>query len=300
MSAEYLIHLSDGTTDGPYTEEDLLDMVDADELSAGAICEDTVTGKRMRVRQLFQVIPPTTPSIKSRKSIPSIKSKPHSPNSRPGEVDDYDEESDSDEGDEDDYEDEEEEGDEDEDEEVRPNHAAHSPNRARWVPAPYPQDAAAPHTPFPRAADPFPPRVRTFYHSSPSLLTYPFSLLLALAMTAGGWYAGRWDGNFLAGGWIAGCVVLALVLLARSTSDYRVTTRRVEARRGLISKSSREIRIADIRSITVEKTGLKGILGVGTVIFSAESGPEEDVIFHNIWRAHGVKDLVRLLQDRPE
>jgi hypothetical protein len=236
------------------------------------------------VRQLFQVIPPAKPSIQSRESI---KSTPKPARNRPADADDgYDEESDSED------EEEEEEDDYHEDEPARPN-------RARWVPAPFPQEPA-PHTPFPRAADPFPPRVRTFYHGSPSLLTYPVSLLLALALAAGGWYAGRWDGNFLAGGWIAGCVVLALVLLARSTSDYRVTTRRVEARRGLISKSSREIRIADIRSITVEKTGLKGILGVGTVIFSAESGTEEDVIFHNIWRAHGVKDLVRLLQDRPE
>lgn len=124
--------------------------------------------------------------------------------------------------------------------------------------------------------------------------------MFAFLLAAGGWYAGRWDGTFLAGGWIAGCLVLALILLVRSSSEYRVTTRRVEVRLGLISKSSREIRIADIRSITVEKAGLKGLLGVGTVIFSSETGPEEDVVFHNIWRAHGVKDLVRLLQDRPE
>lgn len=286
MSAEYLIHYSDGTTDGPYTEEDLLDMVDADELSAGAICEDTVTGKRMRVRQLFQIIPPAAAAAGEKSRKPAA-------DRRQGMEDDQ--------GDDPDGDDEEEE-DDDLCEEDAQNHgpqpwrSAEVPRRAKWVPAPLPEESA----PFPRAAAPFPLRVRTFYQGSPSLLTYPFSLLFAFALAAGGWYAGRWDGTFLAGGWIAGCAVLILVLLARSASEYRVTTRRVEVRRGLISKSSKEIRIADIRSITVEKTGLKGLLGVGTVIFSAETGPEEDVIFHDIWRAHTIKDLVRLLQDRPE
>ncbi len=61
MSAEYLIHLPDGTTDGPYLEEDLLDMVDADELGAGSLCENVETGRRCRVRDLFKVIAPAGP-----------------------------------------------------------------------------------------------------------------------------------------------------------------------------------------------------------------------------------------------
>ncbi|RYD32684.1 MAG: hypothetical protein EOP86_15135 [Verrucomicrobiaceae bacterium] len=238
MSAEYLIHFSDGSTDGPYTEEDLLDMVDADELSAGAICEDTATGKRMRVRQLFQVIPPAPASGK--------------------------------------------------------NVAAglQSPPPAKWIPAPLPEE---PVTPVPA-----PPRARTLYKGHPSLLNYPLSLLLSAALAAAGWYAGRWDGMYLAAGWIAGCAVLAAMLLIRSSSEYSVSNRRVEARNGLLSKSSKEIRMADIRSINVSKTGLKGLLGVGTVIFSSSGGTEEDVVFHQILRAHAVKELVRFLQDRPE
>ena len=58
MIAEYLIQLPDGTLDGPYSEEELLDMVDADELGAGAVCEDAQTGRCFRVRDLFKVIAP--------------------------------------------------------------------------------------------------------------------------------------------------------------------------------------------------------------------------------------------------
>lgn len=133
---------------------------------------------------------------------------------------------------------------------------------------------------------------------SPSLWNYTGWIIFALLLTAGGWYAGRWDGALLAGGWIAGGIVLAATLLTRSSHEYRVTNRRVEARTGLLSKSSREIRIGDIRSINVTKSGLSGFLSIGTVVFSSAGGTGEDVIFRRIWRAHGVKDLVRQLQDR--
>lgn len=275
MTAEYLIHFPDGTTDGPYTEEDLLDMVDADELSAGAVCEDIATGKRMRVRQLFQVIPPAAAS-----SAPPPEAGHNGSDGRPSAAAPA----------------------------AAPGPPAKAPSAApaRWIPAPLPESmptaskpaAAREPGPAPRAAPP-PPPPRTYYSGSPSLLSYPLSLVLAFALTAGGWYAGRWDGNYLATGWLAGFSLLALVMLLRSASDYRVTSRRVEARIGLLSKSSKEIRISDIRSINVTKSGMKGLLGVGTVIFSSSGGTEEDVTFRQIWRAHRVKDLVRLLQDRP-
>lgn len=241
MSAEYLIHFPDGSTDGPYTEEDLLDMVDADELSAGAICEDTATGKRMRVRQLFQVIPPPVSGPKAAAAgTPEFPAPPQPP--------------------------------------------------ARWIPAPLPEE---PGTPAPATL-----QARLWHTGHPSLLNYPVSLLLSAALAAAGWYAGRWDGMYLAGGWIAGCVVLGMTMLIRSSTRYIVTNRRVEARTGLLSKSSKEIRLEDIRSINVSQTGLKGLLGVGTVVFSASGGTEDDVVFHQILRAHAVKELVRSLQER--
>jgi len=70
VSAEYLISLPDGTMDGPFTEEDLLDMVDADELGAGTVCQDVETGRRCRVRDLFNVIPPA-PAAKPAEAAPA-------------------------------------------------------------------------------------------------------------------------------------------------------------------------------------------------------------------------------------
>jgi hypothetical protein len=250
VSAEYLIILPDGAIEGPYTEEDLLDMVDADEIGAGTICEDMETRRRCRIRDLFKVIPPA----------PGLTSSPAPPAP----------------------------ADEEEDE----AHPA-PPAPAKWVPAPLPETA-----PVPAAPAPLP--LRTLYVGHPSFWNYARSILFSLGLMAGGWYAGRWEngGWWLAAGWLLGGLWLALTLLRRSCVEYRITTRRVEVERGLISKSSQEIRIADIRAINVRKSGLTGFLGVGDLCFSSSGGEEEDVIFHQTPGAHRLKNRVRQLQDR--
>jgi Bacterial PH domain len=233
--------MPDGAQAGPYTEEDLLDMVDADELGAGSICVDTVTGRRCRVRELFQVIPPAGPAVSA---APSAPEPPPGPN--------------------------------------------------RWVPAPLPETA-----PVAAPAETAPAPLRTVYAGHPSLWLYSRSLLAALGLMAGGWYAGRWEngGWWLAAGWLSGGVWLAVTLLRRSSVEYRITTRRVEVERGLLSKSSAEIRIADIRAINVRKSGFAGLLGVGDLMFSSSSGEDEEVVFHRVARAHHLKHRVRRLQD---
>ncbi|MDB6069250.1 MAG: hypothetical protein JWL81_421 [Verrucomicrobiales bacterium] len=304
MSAEYLIFLPDGTTEGPYTEEDLLDMVDADELAAGTICQDTQSGRKCRVFDLFRIIRAEALAAEE-KSAAELKDAGDN-------SDGIDEDEDDEENDDDD------EGDE-------PMDAGHGPQASR-APA-----RSGPGNPKTNSKNPPPGRpagnpeiagaksgkwipaplkevtegeivlpLRTIFTGHPSFLMYWKSLLLSVLLMAGGWYAGRWEegGWWLAGGWMTGGVLLALTLLRRSSVEYRVTTRRVEVERGFFSKSSFEIRIPDIRSINVRKTGASGFLGVGDLIFSSSGGGEEDVVFRQVSGAHRIKNRVRRLQDR--
>ena len=267
MTAQYLITLPDGTADGPYTEEELLDMMDADELGAGTICEDMATRRRCRVRDLFKVIPPGNPL--------SVAA---------------------------------EDGDEDGPEEAEHGHypsknASHEPAQtaaavpapARWVPAPLKAPPAGVSLPAAVAVP-----LRTLYTGHPSFWHYWRSFVASLALMAGGWYAGKWPegGWWLAAGWLAGGGWLALTLLRRSSVEYKVTTRRVEVQRGFFSKSSQEIRIPDIRAINITKSGFKGLLGVGDLVFASSAGGEDDVVFHQTGAALLIKNRVRQLQDR--
>lgn len=93
-----------------------------------------------------------------------------------------------------------------------------------------------------------------------------------------------------------GLALFILVGIARSTRTYLVTEERVEVVWGLLGRSSREVRICDIRSIDVHESGLKGLLGLGTVNFSSAANADVEVQFRDIRGAHEVKELVRQLQ----
>lgn len=94
------------------------------------------------------------------------------------------------------------------------------------------------------------------------------------------------------------CVLflLTVAFVARVSKDYLVTEERVEVVWGLLGRSSREVRICDIRSIDVHESGLKGLLGLGNVDFSSSANAGIEVQFRDIRRAHQVKELVRELQ----
>ena len=232
MSALYLVLLPDGTHDGPFTEEDLLDLVDADEIGAGTICEHLETKARCRIRDLFKVIPPLPQPHPDPTSLPP------------------------------------------------------------WVPAPLP--------PQPPPAPPLPPPQRTVYLGHPSLWLYWRSLLLAACLLSAAWYAGTWPGGgwWLAIGWLLGGSSLALTLLRRASIEYLITTRRIEIQRGLLSKSSQEIRLPDIRAIHLHTSGLRGLLGIGDLTFASAANAAEDLVFRQTPRAHALKQQVRRLQDR--
>jgi len=103
--------------------------------------------------------------------------------------------------------------------------------------------------------------------------------------------------------WIYGAPILVLLVvsiavgIARNRWNYRVTNRRVIAEYGLVMKSTNEIRVQDIRSINISKSGLIGLFGVGRVEFSSAATDDADVIFYQIGNANGVRDLVRKLQN---
>lgn len=86
------------------------------------------------------------------------------------------------------------------------------------------------------------------------------------------------------------------IAVARYSTDYLVGEDRVEKVWGLLARSSREVRICDVRNIDVHMRGLKGLLGVGTVDISSSGGSEVEVSFRDVRGAHEVKQLVRQLQ----
>ncbi len=91
-------------------------------------------------------------------------------------------------------------------------------------------------------------------------------------------------------------LLVGWVQIDRRRRRYAVTNKRVSVEYGIISRVSNEVRIPDIRSINLRKTGLTGLLGIGRVEFSSAATDDADVVFWNTPDAEKVRDLVRSLQ----
>lgn len=162
-----------------------------------------------------------------------------------------------------------------------------------WQPAPFPEEIP----PGKPAAATDKSRPRLLYRGNRCVLTCWRSVLLAAGLAAGGWLAGSEVPAMLAAGPVLGSLVLIHAILRRLSTQYYITTVRVEVTEGLLARSSRELRIADIRAINVTRRGLTGLLGIGTITFSSAAGAQDDVVFQSVWRASALKGLVRQLQD---
>ena len=148
------------------------------------------------------------------------------------------------------------------------------------------------------------PAEQTLWTGTVSHLHYAgkwFLVVLLVAAVIGSFWLVLPDYASILWGARAALGVIALLLIGwiqidRSRRRYAVTNRRVSVEYGIISRTSNEVRIQDIRSINLSKKGLSGLLGIGRVEFSSAATDDADVIFWNTPDAEKVRDLVRSLQ----
>lgn len=137
-------------------------------------------------------------------------------------------------------------------------------------------------------------RIYCFAH--PSWLSYWKALLLMLLFLAAAGLLVKLDEGYALVSVLAGVATLICIAIARASQDYIVTDERVEHVWGILGRSSKEVRVCDIRSIDVHESGLKGLLGLGTLDVSSAGTAGIEVRFKDMRRAHGVKQLIRQLQ----
>lgn len=137
---------------------------------------------------------------------------------------------------------------------------------------------------------------RILYAGHPSVLNYPASLIALIGGITGGVWLYRLDPNLTLAGLALAVAGLVRLSFVRFTHDYHIRPRRIELTTGFIARSSREVRIEDIRSINVTCRGILGMFGIGTVDFLT-SGDTPEVSFERVWAARKIKTLVRKLQD---
>jgi len=134
------------------------------------------------------------------------------------------------------------------------------------------------------------------YRGHQSILTFPLATIALIGGLGGAVWAHPIDSRLSLALFAVACGALGYLALMRYLREYFVTPRRVELVSGLLARSSREVRITDIRAINVVCRGIGGWIGIGTVEFYT-TGDLPEVEFRHAWAAARIKRLVRDLQD---
>ncbi len=95
-----------------------------------------------------------------------------------------------------------------------------------------------------------------------------------------------------------GLVILLIWWLRCLATRWTVTTRRTIARQGLLSKSTTELRHADIRAIHVEQGFFQRLMGTGTVRLSSASSDDYEIQMAGVANPEQVAATLRGLRER--
>lgn len=137
---------------------------------------------------------------------------------------------------------------------------------------------------------------RIHLHIHPSWWAYSKPLVLFVLLGIASGLGFQFGTSYAFTGIGLALIVLLGIIAARFSCDFYVTDERVEVVWGIIGRSSKEVRVCDIRAIDVHERGIMGLLGIGTVDFSSAGNAGVEVQFRHIRKAHRIKELVRHLQ----
>jgi len=89
-----------------------------------------------------------------------------------------------------------------------------------------------------------------------------------------------------------GLVVLFVWWLRCLATSLVITDRRVTLRRGLLSKDTNDVLIADIRNVKVRQNLLQRIFGVGTVAVSTSGQSDMEIEVHGVRAPERIKAII--------
>ena len=128
---------------------------------------------------------------------------------------------------------------------------------------------------------------------------YILGLLLAIAAGAVAYFAAD-ESVGLAAAVAIGIFLVVLVVgwLRRITTRYLITNRRMQIRRGILSKNIEETRIDRVVDVTVHQSVLDRILAIGAVDFDNASAQQGDLFrFTGIARPYRVTDAINQVHE---
>lgn len=96
-------------------------------------------------------------------------------------------------------------------------------------------------------------------------------------------------------------LTIGVGFVKRIATEYRITTRRLRIKRGIVSRTIQETRLERVQNVSYEQTLLQRILRIGDVDFDTAAGEEHDFVFAGVAQpeevVHQVDRATRLAGD---
>jgi membrane protein YdbS with pleckstrin-like domain len=93
--------------------------------------------------------------------------------------------------------------------------------------------------------------------------------------------------------WAGAAAILGMISLARRYTSWSLTSDRLIARRGLIASHRREMELADVRSIEVDRGMMQRMLGLGNVTVASAASTDFVIRMLNIPDPERVAEMLR-------
>jgi uncharacterized membrane protein YdbT with pleckstrin-like domain len=122
------------------------------------------------------------------------------------------------------------------------------------------------------------------------------SFLSALVMAGLGaliFVHGRSGWPLAAGLLVLAWMVVASAVLTRRSTSWSITSERLIERRGLLARTRREIELADIRSVEVDRRLIQRMLGLGSVVVSSAASADFSIRMQGVADPEAIAETVR-------
>lgn len=88
-------------------------------------------------------------------------------------------------------------------------------------------------------------------------------------------------------------IVVALVVAARHSISWSLSSERLIERRGLLSSNRRELELADIRSVEVNRRLMQRLLGLGTIVVASSASADYLIRLDDVADPEAIAEMVR-------
>jgi uncharacterized membrane protein YdbT with pleckstrin-like domain len=130
----------------------------------------------------------------------------------------------------------------------------------------------------------------------PSWWHFVREILLAVGLTGAGIYVLftlQLDYRVGVGLVVAAALALAAATLRRQSTNWSLTSDRLIERRGLVATHRREMELADVRSIEVDRSFAQRLLGIGNVLIASAASADFMIQLWDVPDPEHVAELLR-------